>query len=246
MTALIFEHPLNEKVRNYLRLEQLFEQLMLSKALQHPLQQQQFFRVLFEVSEVLERCEWRADLLKDLAKQAEKLDHWASMPNVDTSKIEELLLQVKTLIAAISKHARVSDHLKNDRLLASIRQRLCLPGGNSSFDLPYLHLWLNQPQAQIYQQVQQWLGPFQLVAEAISHLLKLLREQHSDIEVMAHKGFYQGVAADCGLLRIEVDTEYQCYPTVSGHKHRFAIKFISALNQEIEDIPCRLYCCKIA
>ncbi|MEE1675475.1 cell division protein ZapD [Agarivorans aestuarii] len=246
MTALIFEHPLNEKVRNYLRLEQLFEQLMLSKALQHPLQQQQFFRVLFEVSEVLERCEWRADLLKDLAKQAEKLDHWASMPNVDTSKIEELLLQVKTLIAAISKHARVSDHLKNDRLLASIRQRLCLPGGNSSFDLPYLHLWLNQPQAQINQQVQQWLSPFQLVAEAISHLLKLLREQHSDIEVMAHKGFYQGVAADCGLLRIEVDTEYQCYPTVSGHKHRFAIKFISASNQDIEDIPCRLYCCKIA
>ncbi|MDO6686922.1 MULTISPECIES: cell division protein ZapD [unclassified Agarivorans] len=246
MAALIFEHPLNEKVRNYLRLEQLFEQLMLSKALQHPLQQQQFFRVLFEVAEVLERCEWRADLLKDLAKQAEKLDQWASMPNVDTSKIEELLLQVKTFIAAIAKHTRVSDHLKNDRLLASIRQRLCLPGGNSSFDLPYLHLWLNQPQALINSQVQQWLSPFQLVAEAIKHLLNLLREQHSDAEVIAHKGFYQGVAAECGLLRIELDTEFQCYPTVSGHKHRFAIKFVSAVNAEVADIPCRLYCCKIA
>jgi len=246
MATLIFEHPLNEKVRNYLRLEQLFEQLMLSKALQHPLQQQQFFRTLFEVAEVLERCEWRADLLKDLAKQADKLEQWAAMPKVDTSKIEQLLLQVKTLIAAISKHARVSDHLKNDRLLSSIRQRLSLPGGNCSFDLPQLHYWLHQQPELIQGQVEQWLQPFLLVADAINHLLKLLREQHSDSEVIASKGFYQGVAAECGLLRIEVDSQLQCYPTVSGHKHRFAIKFISAVNQELEDIPCRLYCCKIA
>ncbi len=246
MAALIFEHPLNEKVRNYLRLEQLFEQLMLSKALQHPLQQQQFFRVLFEVAEVLERGEWRADLLKDLAKQADKLEQWAAMPKVDTSKIEQLLFEVKGLISAISKHARVSDHLKNDRLLSSIRQRLSLPGGNCSFDLPQLHYWLHQEQTVIHHQVELWLQPFQLVADAINHLLKLLREQHSYSEVVASKGFYQGVAAECGLLRIELDSELQCYPTVSGHKHRFAIKFISAENQELEDIPCRLYCCKIA
>ncbi|WP_427983583.1 cell division protein ZapD [Agarivorans sp.] len=246
MAALIFEHPLNEKVRNYLRLEQLFEQLMLSKALQHPLQQQQFFRALFEVAEVLERCEWRSDLLKDLAKQADKLEQWAAMPKVDISKIEQLLLQVKTLISTISKHARVSDQLKSDRLLSSIRQRLSLPGGNCSFDLPQLHYWLHQQPEVIQAQVKQWLLPLQPVADAIIHLLKLLREQHSYSEVIASKGFYQGVAAECGLLRIELDSELQCYPTVSGHKHRFAIKFISAVNQELEDIPCRLYCCKIA
>jgi cell division protein ZapD len=246
MAALIFEHPLNEKVRNYLRLEQLFEQLMLSKALQHPLQQQQFFRALFEVAEVLERCEWRADLLKDLAKQADKLEQWAAMPKVDISKIEQLLLQVKTLISTISKHARVSDQLKSDRLLSSIRQRLSLPGGNCSFDLPQLHYWLHQQPEVIQAQVKQWLLPLQPVADAIIHLLKLLREQHSYSEVIASKGFYQGVAAECGLLRIELDSKLQCYPTVSGHKHRFAIKFISAVNQELEDIPCRLYCCKIA
>ncbi|WP_432456054.1 cell division protein ZapD [Agarivorans sp. QJM3NY_29] len=245
MAALIFEHPLNEKVRNYLRLEQLFEQLMLAKPLQHPLQQQQFFRILFEVAEVLERCEWRSDLLKDLATQTEKLDQWASMPNVDTSKIEQLILEVKSLSVAISKHVRVSDHLKNDRLLASIRQRLALPGGNSSFDLPYLHYWLNQPPSQLRAQVEGWLQPFQMVVEAIKQLLKLVREQHQAIEVIANKGFYQGVAQHCGLLRIEVDTDYQAYPTVSGHKHRFAIKFISAANLEIDNIHCRLYCCKI-
>ncbi|MGY5452112.1 cell division protein ZapD [Agarivorans sp. MS3-6] len=246
MATLIFEHPLNEKVRNYLRLEQLFEQLMLAKALQHPLQQQQFFRVLFEVSEILERSEWRSDLQKDLRKQAEKLAQWAALPNVDTSKIEQLLLQVKSLISTIAKHARVSDHLKDDRLLANIRQRLCLPGGNSSFDLPYLHYWLNQQPEQIDSQVALWLKPLQPVAAAISQLLQLLREQHQAIAVVATKGFYQGMAQDCGLLRIEVDNKYQAYPTVSGHKHRFAIKFISAANLEVEDISCRLFCCKIA
>jgi cell division protein ZapD len=35
--------------------------------------------------------------------------------------------------------------LREDRLIGLVRQRLSIPGGCCSFDLPTLHMWLHMP-----------------------------------------------------------------------------------------------------
>ena len=69
---ILYEHPLNAKVRIYLRLEHLFNQLETPENLTEPSQWHTFFKTLFDLVEILEQVHVRGDLIKDLEKQKRK------------------------------------------------------------------------------------------------------------------------------------------------------------------------------
>ena len=68
MTTILYEHPLNERIRNYLKLEQLFTQVNHCDASNILVNHQVFFNALFAIIDTLERSDIRGDLIKDLAK----------------------------------------------------------------------------------------------------------------------------------------------------------------------------------
>lgn len=71
-----YEHPLNEKVRIYLRLEHLLKQLHDSSELSDPWQYTIFFNALFDLLELIEQIPVKTDLAKALDKQSTKLKAW--------------------------------------------------------------------------------------------------------------------------------------------------------------------------
>ncbi|CAG9000203.1 MAG: Cell division protein ZapD [Candidatus Celerinatantimonas neptuna] len=241
---LIFEHPLNEKVRTYLRVENLFDTLEQSVPMRNSCELQCFFRTLYDLNEVLDRSEWRTDLLKDLDKQRQQLRQWAQLPQTDTSKVQEVLEQTDQLITRINKQPKLANLIKEDRLLNTLRQRLTLPGGACSFDLPQLYYWQHQPQQVKQSDLERWLKPFTEVATAMKFLLNMLREQTSEERVVALNGFYQGQREKCSMLRLKIDEETACYPAISGHKNRFAIKFMTLDGALQGDLHFSLSCCR--
>ena len=70
------------------------------------------------------------------------------MPGVDQSRIEALIQQLKAAGSVLISAPRIGQFLREDRLIALVRQRLSIPGGCCSFDLPTLHIWLHLPRAQ--------------------------------------------------------------------------------------------------
>ncbi|MFS1163998.1 cell division protein ZapD, partial [Aeromonas salmonicida] len=42
---------------------------------------------------------------------------------------------------------------------------------------------------------------------------------------------------------IRLPDAQQCYPTLSGHKNRFALRFLPTTEQQIGDVPFQLACC---
>ena len=66
MSQAIYEFPLNEKVRTYLRLEQLFKQLEQGKQATDDWQYINFLDALFTLLDLLERLDLRNDVLKDI------------------------------------------------------------------------------------------------------------------------------------------------------------------------------------
>lgn len=76
------------------------------------------------------------------------------MPGVDQSRIEALIQQLKAAGSVLISAPRIGQFLREDRLIALVRQRLSIPGGCCSFDLPTLHIWLHLPQAQRDSQVE--------------------------------------------------------------------------------------------
>lgn len=226
MSQAIYEFPLNEKVRTYLRLEQLFKQLVQAKTATEDWQYINFFNSLFTLLDLLERLDLRTDVLKDIELHEKNLVIWSQHPNIDNEALQHSLQKILRLRESLKGTKKIGADLKEDRFLASIRQRFSIPGGTCSFDLPNLHYWLQQEDGEKHKHVKMWMQELTAIKEAIEITLSFLRERGRFSAFEAEKGFYQGVAEDKNeLIRVYCTTNQGYYPMLSGNKYRYAIRF---------------------
>lgn len=242
---IIFEFPLNEKMRTWLRIEFLLEQItinqVISKANVLP-----FFHALSELLEIIERNDVRADLIKEIEIQKQRLESWMPVEGVNKTLLMSLIQQLSTQLNSITSNNRIGQELKDDKFIFSVRQRLTIPGGCCCFDLPLLYLWLTLPQSERDQQVKAWGSHFYALKESLTICLKLIRQTGEFKSYLSKINFSQNNDLQADLLRIRLPSKLRVYPQVSGHKTRFAIRFLAyshepALVQEAFDFE--LACC---
>ncbi|HAT00516.1 MAG TPA: cell division protein ZapD, partial [Pantoea agglomerans] len=89
-TPVLFEHPLNEKMRTWLRVEFLINQLDEIVPLDKTVNALTFFRLISELLDIFERGDMRTELLKELERQQQKLRAWADVPGVDMTLVNAL------------------------------------------------------------------------------------------------------------------------------------------------------------
>ncbi|MDV7104466.1 cell division protein ZapD [Vibrio sp. TH_r3] len=239
MTKHKFEHPLNEKTRIYLRVEALVRQMHHSATFSDNLQYQQFFRSIFDLLEIFEQIQLKAELAKDLEKQRLNYKHWLNVDGVDQEKLSTVLTEIDTTHKYLMSAERFGRSLKDDRFLSSIRQRFNLPGGTCCFDLPALHYWNHLPLADRQQNAKNWMDTLAPLSKSLTLWLKLCRETGYFTPQIARNGFFQSDADEANILRLNIPLECGVFPMISGHKNRFAIKFMSfdsgqACSQDIE------------
>ncbi|MBB1198781.1 cell division protein ZapD [Enterobacteriaceae bacterium 89] len=238
-THVLFEHPLNEKMRTWLRIEFLVQQLNCNLPVSDHASALHFFRNIGDLLDVFERGEVRTELLKELERQQRKLKQWDEVPGVDKTRIESLRQQLKNSGAILMSAPRVGQVLREDRLIGLVRQRLSIPGGCCSFDLPTLHMWLHAPQSQRDAQVNYWLESLEPMNQALNLILDLVRNSAQFRKQTSLNGFFQDNGEDADLLRLQLELNEQLYPQISGHKSRFAIRFMP-LDSENGQVPERL------
>ena len=93
-----------------------------------------------------------------------------------------------------------------------MRQRLSIPGGCCSFDLPTLHIWLHLPQAQRDSQVETWIASLNPLTQALTMVLDLIRQSAPFRKQTSLNGFYQDNGGDADLLRLNLSLDSQLYP----------------------------------
>lgn len=238
-TTILFEHPLNEKMRTWLRIEFLLSQLESSRTITNPVSALTFFRNAAELLDVFERGELRTEIIKELEKQQQKLRSWAEVPGVDMELVDALRDNLKARSTELMAAPRMGQQLREDRLISLVRQRLSIPGGCCSFDLPTLHIWLHIEQEKRDSQVAQWMDSLAPIREALTLILDLLRQSVSFRNQTSLNGFYQDNAEGTDLLRLQLILEDSLYPQISGHKSRYAIRFLP-LDSEYGEVPARL------
>lgn len=238
-THILFEHPLNEKMRTWLRIEFLIQQLSRHLPIHDHATALHFFRNVGDLLDVIERGDVRTELLKELERQQRKLKAWTDVPGVDLSRIDTLRQQLKESSGILMAAPRVGQFLREDRLIGLVRQRLSIPGGCCSFDLPTLHMWLHMPQEQRDLQVKNWLASLEPVHQTLALILDLIRNSAPFRKQTSLNGFYQDNGDDADLLRLTLAMEDELYPQISGHKSRFAIRFMP-LDSENGTVPERL------
>lgn len=225
-THILFEHPLNEKMRTWLRVEFLLQQLAVRLPLSDHADALHFFRNVGDLLDVFERGDTRTELLKELERQQRKLNAWSDVPGVDLSRIDAVRQQLKASGAVLMSAPRIGQVLREDRLIGLVRQRLSIPGGCCSFDLPTLHMWLHLPQTQRDGQIAVWLDSLEPLRATLTLILDLIRNASPFRRQTSLNGFYQDNGDDADLLRLQIPLQDRLYPQISGHKSRFAIRFL--------------------
>ncbi len=233
MNELIYEQPLNEKTRGYLRLEYLAQQL--DHNLQHDHQHRCFYP-LFSLCELTERCDYRGEIIKDIDKQVQMLKHESSQYHLDAQLINHCIDKLQQARRSLVVDERPGQALKQNRFLSALRQRFNMPGACCNFDLPQLHFWLAKPWDERQQEYRAWIQHFDGLLAPITLLLELMRKTAHYEPATAAVGFYQGHSEHAlSLIRVKIDPSQGCYPTISGNRNRYAIHFVQFDQQKHSD-----------
>ena len=89
-----FEYPLNAKLRGYLKLEHLHQQILQTAQTDCGMS---LFQPLFGLYELCERIDYKNDLLKDLDKYLLLVNKWAQNPDIDPTKAAFLKDELNSL-----------------------------------------------------------------------------------------------------------------------------------------------------
>lgn len=226
MNLVIYEHPLNEKLRSFMRVEHLFSQLTSCRSFEHEFQHNGFFIALFALVDLLERSDVRNELTKELEKNETALVKWAQHPDICNDALQETLQKVVRLQERLHSKHRICSALKEEPFLASLRQRFSIPGGHCSFDLPQLHYWQQLDKQKQQKQVDGWMEHLSALQEAVNTVMTFIRERSQFTSLKAPEGFFQENTGHIELIRLKYTPAYGAFPTVSGNKYRYSIRFM--------------------
>lgn len=249
----VYEQPLNERVRAFLRLEFLFQRTSYLIHATESWDSRSALDSILDIISLLSRSDLRSELIKELERQVNVLEVLGNNPDVDQHRLSGILDQIKNLVTELRTNDITPGHdLKNHDLLTGVRQRNSIPAGTCSFDLPGLQFWLDSPLAKRVEQLESWYQEFDLYNNAINLCLDLIRNSASSRSQVAENGFYQqslDSSSTCQLIRVMYPPEIQAFPEISGGRHRFTIRFLSQPDSSIratqtsEDIPFHIQCC---
>lgn len=225
-----YEQPLNERMRTFMRLEFLYQQLLYHHEYDSRWATRATLATLLEIMAILMRGDVRSDILKEIDLQVENLKRFQSQPEVDKKRLNLLM---NNLVASRDELAAVGTQflqpLKECEFLASVKHRSSIPGGTCEFDLPEFSHWLRQPYERRQEDVSRWIEVIRPVCDAVTETLWLIRASAQPTERVAVNGMYQHTMqknASCRLLRVMLPEGSRLFPEISGSQHRFTIRFL--------------------
>jgi cell division protein ZapD len=250
----IFEQPLNERVRNIMRLEFLFAQADHAMSGNSQWDTRVAMETMMDILNLLSRVDIKSELLKEMERHTAYLTSLEKNPKINRSTLTAVLDELDANIDQLHMiNGQIGQSLKDNEFLNMVRQRSSIPGGSCQFDLPAYHFWLMHTGQERNSRMSDWMHEFDVIRAPIRLLLSLIRESATPSKESAIGGFYQASldpALPYQLIRVEVSDELNCFAEVSGGKHRFTVRFMELRLkdrpvQTSQDVVFKLTCCAI-
>ena len=251
--GLIFEQPLNERMRTFLRLDFLYNQALYHNEMASPWGSRAAMSSLIDILAITTRGDVRSDVLKELEGQLTSLNEFQSNPGVDAQRLKTLMSNLLRLRADLmAAGSAFLQPLRDSQFLGAIKHRSAIPGGTCEFDLPDYTFWLAQSDDARMRTFNQWLGLLRPMCDAIAELLWLTRQNGRSREEIAKGGTFNITFErdnPLQLLRIVLPASAGLYPEISGSHHRCNIRFLTwnglatRPTQAEADVPFMLSCC---
>ena len=250
---VVYEQPLNERMRTFLRMEFLYTQALYHSELPNSWSSRAAVSSLLEILAITARGDSRSDVLKELERQVHVLKEYQSKTGVDPARLRSLMSNLIKLRHDLSTvGGNYMGPLRDSEFLSAIKHRSAIPGGTCDFDLPDYSYWLNRPAEVRAAEFNGWLALIRPLCDSIVELLWLTRQNAKVKSELAVGGIFQ-LQFDrdnpCNLVRVGLPAYSGLFPEISGSQHRCTIRFLNWLDAtsrpaHVEvDVPFLLTCC---
>ena len=231
--SITYEFPINEHVRFFLRLEQLFaqfEQLLSGKA---ALDKASAINCLLDILSILQANSLRLEIAKELENQI-------ALNRINNASAgSENIQTIRELLNAITTKTNVLEGIKADimldgDLLQSIARCRSIPGGAYGSYLPKYHYWLMQEDSTCLSDLGYWNNLFGVNRLAIHLMLKIISGRAEMSHHMAVDGFFKmsfDQKKPPQLIKVSVDSALPYFASISASKHRCSIQFMRLSNK---------------
>ena len=252
-SSVTFEQPLNERVRTFLRVEFLFDQVEHYITGASEWDNRHTITTMLEVTEFLSRSDLRSELIKELERHAATLNSLNGTPGVDNERLQYILDEINGYLSTLrNSEYQPGQALRQDEFINSVKQRVTIPGGTCNFDLPGYYHWLQQSATERIQHLETWRSDLTTISKSIKLCLQMIRNSTNPSNQIAEKGFFQKPIESntaCQLIRVMLPPDSHYYPEISGGRHRFTIRFMeqpattARAIQTADDVQFELHCC---
>jgi cell division protein ZapD len=249
--VILYEHPFNERVRTYLRLEHLFQRFDELTTRDQPVDNHFALVTLFELVEAGGRTDLKSDILKDLDRHKQMFNGLRGNPSVSEEALDQLLQQLdKCFDAMNSAVGKIGQTVTDNEWLAALRNRVTIPGGTCCFDLPAYHAWQQQSSELRRADIVRWAEGFQPMNASVRLLLTLMRDTGNTQKMMAMGGQFQQSLAQgkFQLMRVAIDPTLGLIPEISGNRLMIWVRMMrqdgdGRLQTNTDDVPFEMALC---
>ena len=250
---IIYEYPLNERVRTLLRLEDLYDRVHFFLGKDHAHAHHACLTGMFEILEVASRADLKSDLLQELDRQRTFLDALRTNPAISEEKLNGVLTEIDRAFTNLhGVSGKTGQALRENEWLMAIKQRVAIPGGTSEFDLPSYHRWLHHSPERRRNDLSEWLDSLLPVHAGLAIVLRVLRESGRTVPLIALQGVYQQTPAEkpAQMLRLSLADELPCVPEISANKYALNVRFLLPEGVQKtrvfeQDVPFELAFCNL-
>ena len=164
----IYELPLNERLRTFMRIEFLYLRLNNFSNSKDHWQIRTTIHTLLEIYTILARTDVRREVLADLDRYIIQMQRFQSMPDADNEMVSNLLEDLNAIKEKmIQLGTGYLNPLRDDDYISALLHRHTLPGGKAEFDMPRYKFWLEGDSKTVNDDLNEWINVIKPICAGI-------------------------------------------------------------------------------
>ncbi len=218
--AILYEFPLRDSTRLFLRLEVLGEQLQHAAGHRGAESNRSAAHAVLGALDLVFREDLRAHLLQQVYHLQRNYQILRAREDIRQDGLHAILEELEEFRQELAglKSSEVRT-LRFDPLISSLRQRDSVTDAAMAVDLPMYQWWLHSGAERCKDDIKRWTETFEPLMDANRKFLTLLRQRGEYRDCEAQKGGFTAsitLGHELWMVRIAIPTDTPCFPQVSG------------------------------
>lgn len=232
---IIYEQPITENVRNFLKCEYLDEKFNCAVKQHDMWAIKSSISTLIEMSDFVFRINIKIELLKDLERNLLLLDTLKKSNSIELINYDKFYTEIQTYIQKLNNtNSSPSKSITDNDFLMQIKSKLHIPAGDNFFDMPAYLNFLSSNKSFIIDSINQWYLPFKPFFSSSKLLLDTKRINSEFVALRSSSSYFEkkfNKSSKFDLVRIKMKKNINIYPDISVSTKNINIIFKTSFGQ---------------